>query len=385
MQSNRTATRYPQHASRAQLQDEAQPQADASSAPDNPHWDSKERPRQLSGTQSRATSLCDEASNASCTTRNRTSRYRNQLQTAYGSDAQSRHSVSKPRKMRGSTEILYKLYGVHSMQSIDACYIYNPVMRCWISRETGEPISELRRAGIEFALREARDLDWRGADNSEVLYYCGHWLPANEAAELRCQKFWRQDEVLDLKKVKSQRLEDMKPGCFGKYSNRDVDCLYMFHPMHRHWVHRSTGEKVGPAVMLEIKHKLAQYGDLNYSGYTNTSVMFNNGQWYDLSQGVSPNTGHHWYGKYDESRHTEAKRLSSATAVKESTEKCHDKATAENKPPFPKPLALCPLENKGGTYVCAPNFETAQVGASCRASRTRRKRRRPCQWARCQK
>jgi hypothetical protein len=95
MQSNRIATTYPQCANRAQLQDEAQPRADTSSAPDNPHLGSKERPRQLSGTQLRATSLCDEAYNASCTSRNGTSRYRNQSQAAYRSDAQSRCTISK--------------------------------------------------------------------------------------------------------------------------------------------------------------------------------------------------------------------------------------------------------------------------------------------------
>jgi hypothetical protein len=95
MQSNRIATKYPQHANRAQLQDEAQPRADTSLAPDNPHLSSKERPRQLSGMQSHAMSLCDEAYNTSCTSRNGTSRYQNQSQAAYRSDAQSHCTISK--------------------------------------------------------------------------------------------------------------------------------------------------------------------------------------------------------------------------------------------------------------------------------------------------
>jgi hypothetical protein len=69
--------------------------------------------------------------------------------------------------------------------------------------------------------------------------------------------------------------------------------------------------------------------------------------WYYLSQGVSPNMGHHCYGKYDELHRTGAKRLSSATLVKESTKRCYDKAAVEDKLPFPKPLALYPLENQG--------------------------------------
>lgn len=29
----------------------------------------------------------------------------------------------------------------------------------------------------------------------EVLYYCGHWMPVREAAELCCQEFYSQDEA----------------------------------------------------------------------------------------------------------------------------------------------------------------------------------------------
>jgi hypothetical protein len=63
------ATRYPQHANRAQLQREAQPRADRSSAPDNPHWDTKNHRKQQTDAKEHITSQFNKVINTSYTTR----------------------------------------------------------------------------------------------------------------------------------------------------------------------------------------------------------------------------------------------------------------------------------------------------------------------------
>jgi hypothetical protein len=177
MQSNKTAARYPQCASRAQLQDEAQPRADTLSAPDNPHWGLKEQLHQLSDMQSHAMSFSVEVSNTSCTSQNSTSRHQNQSQTIYGGDTQLCHPNQKPHKLQ------------------DECCIYNRIVRCWISRTTGESVLKQRRMEIEYDLQVARDLEWQDTNYMEVSYYNGHWMHVGEAAELCCQEFHSQDDA----------------------------------------------------------------------------------------------------------------------------------------------------------------------------------------------
>jgi hypothetical protein len=89
------ATRYPQYANRAQLQREAQPRADRLTAPDNPHWDSKNHRKWKTDAKERITSHFDEVSNTSYSTRGGTKGCQKHLQDVQGLGGMQLHAMSQ--------------------------------------------------------------------------------------------------------------------------------------------------------------------------------------------------------------------------------------------------------------------------------------------------
>jgi hypothetical protein len=89
------ATTYPQHANKAQLQREAQPQADMSSAPDNPHWDTKKQMKWQTDAKERITSHSDKVISTSYTARNGTKGCRKHSQEAQGLGGMQSHATSQ--------------------------------------------------------------------------------------------------------------------------------------------------------------------------------------------------------------------------------------------------------------------------------------------------
>jgi hypothetical protein len=82
-----------------------------------------------------------------------------------------------------SYQIPYKKYGVHSSDVVDEDYIFSPIYYVWISRKTGEPVSERRQRKIKADL--GSDLEYRGIHSTKISYYYWGWVPARRAAELR--------------------------------------------------------------------------------------------------------------------------------------------------------------------------------------------------------
>ena len=89
------ATRNPQRANRAQLQTEAQPRADTSSAPDNPRQDTKKHRKRQTDVKECITSHFDEVNNTSYTTREGTKWCRKRSQDALGLGGMQLHATSQ--------------------------------------------------------------------------------------------------------------------------------------------------------------------------------------------------------------------------------------------------------------------------------------------------
>jgi hypothetical protein len=89
------ATRYPQCANRAQLQREAQPRADRSSAPDNPHWDTKNHRKRQTDAKERITSQFNKVIHTSYTTREGTKGCRKHSQDVQGLGDMQWHAMSQ--------------------------------------------------------------------------------------------------------------------------------------------------------------------------------------------------------------------------------------------------------------------------------------------------
>jgi hypothetical protein len=89
------ATRYPQHANRAQLQREAHPRANRSSAPDNLHWDMKNHRKRQTDVKERIMSQFNKVINTSYTTREGTKGCQKQLQDVQGLGDMQLHAMSQ--------------------------------------------------------------------------------------------------------------------------------------------------------------------------------------------------------------------------------------------------------------------------------------------------
>jgi hypothetical protein len=89
------ATRYLQCANRAQLQREAQPRADRLSAPDNPHWDTKNHRKRQTDAKEHITSQFNEVINTSYTTREGTKGCRKHSQDVQGLGDMQWHATSQ--------------------------------------------------------------------------------------------------------------------------------------------------------------------------------------------------------------------------------------------------------------------------------------------------
>ena len=164
----RLTTRYPHRAPTAQQRGEA------SSAADNPQF-RVQSPKQPSITQSRATSQQREPNMVSPTSREDANRHPVSTYYRKGHDAQPCYATSQLRDMR-SYQIPYKRYGVHSSDVVGVDYFFSPIYYVWISRTTGEPVSERRQQKIEAYLE--RDLDYRGIHSTKISYYYWGWVPA---------------------------------------------------------------------------------------------------------------------------------------------------------------------------------------------------------------
>jgi hypothetical protein len=99
-----------------------------------------------------------------------------------GHDTQLRYATSQLRDMR-SYQIPYKKYGIHSSDIVDVDYFFSPIYYVWISRKTGEPVSERRQQKIEADL--GSDLEYQGIHSTKISYYYWGWVPARRAAELQ--------------------------------------------------------------------------------------------------------------------------------------------------------------------------------------------------------
>jgi hypothetical protein len=89
------AIRYTQHANMAQLQKEAQPQADALSAPDNPHWDMKNHTKRQIDAKEHIMSHYNEVINTLYTTRAGTKGRQKHLQDVQGLGGMQLHAMSQ--------------------------------------------------------------------------------------------------------------------------------------------------------------------------------------------------------------------------------------------------------------------------------------------------
>jgi hypothetical protein len=89
------ATRYPQRANKAQLQREAQPQADRLTAPDNPHWDSKNHRKWKTDAKEHITSHFDKVSNTSYSPRGGTKGCQKHSQDVQGLGGMQLHATSQ--------------------------------------------------------------------------------------------------------------------------------------------------------------------------------------------------------------------------------------------------------------------------------------------------
>jgi hypothetical protein len=171
----RLTTKYPHRAPTAQQRGKA------SSAADNPHL-GVQGSKWPSDTQSCATSQQCEPILASPTSRGDANRHPVSTYTRKGHDAQPRYAMSQLRDLR-SYRIPYKKHGVHSSDVVDVDYFFSPIYYVWISRTTGEPVSERKQQEIKADLKS--DLDYRGIHNTKILYHYWGWVPARRAAELR--------------------------------------------------------------------------------------------------------------------------------------------------------------------------------------------------------
>ena len=100
------ATRYPQCANRAQLQKEAQPRANTSSAPDNPHWDTKNHTKRQTDAKEHITPHFDEVINTSYTIREGTKGCQKQSQDVQGLGGMQSHATSQQTDDNEEDEVL---------------------------------------------------------------------------------------------------------------------------------------------------------------------------------------------------------------------------------------------------------------------------------------
>jgi hypothetical protein len=111
-----------------------------------------------------------------------------------GHDVQPRYAISQLQDLP-SYRIPYKKYGIHSSDIVNVDYFFSPIYYVWISRTTGEPVSERKQQKIEADLEN--DLDYRGIHSMKISYYYWGWVPAQRAAELQNQEVQHQITMLN--------------------------------------------------------------------------------------------------------------------------------------------------------------------------------------------
>jgi hypothetical protein len=176
-----------------------------------------------------------------------------------------------------SYQIPYKKYGVHSSDVVDEDYFFSPIYYVWISRKTGEPVSERRQRKIEADL--GSDLEYRGIHSTKILYYYWGWVPARRAAELRNQEIQRQITTLNAAGERLRYSNRAAPKPFRVHSSRELDCFYEHDPVSNYWIFRPTGRIVDPSTHLEIERELARKKDLNYLRFKDTVIYCNKEEW----------------------------------------------------------------------------------------------------------
>jgi hypothetical protein len=219
-------------------------------------------------------------------------------------DAQPRYYETILRNR--SKSIPYKKYGVHSNDVVDVDYFFSPIYYVWISRTTGEPVSERRQQKIEDDLERENDLEYQGIHSTKISYYYWGWIPTRSATKLRNREIQHQITTLNNAWNRLQYSNQATPKIYGVHSSRRLDCLYKHDPESNFWIFKPTGEIIDHSIHLEIERELARKTDLNYLGYEDTFIHCHDGEW----EFVTVRNPQEQSTEYNENRRNEKRKMS---------------------------------------------------------------------------